>query len=155
MSKRCRQNGKQFRPWSDCSSRSSLIWVYTVCPDLPVRKIWNITATQLFTLMIKLAKNRTYHCVSTSTERSEVSFFVVNEPHWTKKALQTFLSGELSSAHAKPVNDARCLAPWLKFPLDLLLMWANIKGFGETAWRRRFAWTFDVRICNNGSFRMM
>ena len=27
MSKRCRQNGKQWRPWS---SRSSLIWVYTV-----------------------------------------------------------------------------------------------------------------------------
>ena len=25
--KRCRLNGKQCRPWSDCSSRSSLIWV--------------------------------------------------------------------------------------------------------------------------------
>ena len=33
-SKRCRRNGKQCRPWSDCSSRSSLIWVCTVCPDL-------------------------------------------------------------------------------------------------------------------------
>ena len=30
---------KQYRPWSDCSSRSSLIWVYTVCLDLPVRKL--------------------------------------------------------------------------------------------------------------------
>ena len=24
-------NGKQYRPWSDCSFRSSLIWDYTVC----------------------------------------------------------------------------------------------------------------------------
>ena len=36
VSKRCRRNGKQWRPWSDCSS---LIWVYTVCPDLFVRKL--------------------------------------------------------------------------------------------------------------------
>ena len=36
-----RRNGKQWRPWSDCScsSMSSLIWVYTVCLDLPVRKL--------------------------------------------------------------------------------------------------------------------
>ena len=32
MSKRCRWNVKQCRPWSDW--RSSLIWVYTVCQDL-------------------------------------------------------------------------------------------------------------------------
>ena len=30
-SKRCRWNGKQWRPWLKCSSRSILIWVYTVC----------------------------------------------------------------------------------------------------------------------------
>ena len=34
--KRCRQNNKQRRPWSDCSMRSSLIWVCTVCSDLSV-----------------------------------------------------------------------------------------------------------------------
>ena len=28
-------NGKQCRPWSDCS----LIWIYTVCPALSVRKL--------------------------------------------------------------------------------------------------------------------
>ena len=39
-SKRCRQNGKQCRPLSDCSSRS---WVYTVCPDLSVQKLRNLT----------------------------------------------------------------------------------------------------------------
>ena len=39
VSKRCRGNCKQCRPWSHCSSRSSLIWVCTVCPDLSVRKL--------------------------------------------------------------------------------------------------------------------
>ena len=43
-SKRCRRNGKQCRPWSDCSSDqtapwSSLIWVCTVCPGKSVRKL--------------------------------------------------------------------------------------------------------------------
>ena len=42
-SKRCRGNCKQWRPWSDCSSRSSLIWVCTVCPDLSVRKHRKVT----------------------------------------------------------------------------------------------------------------
>ena len=41
--KKSRWNDKQCRPWSDCSSRSSLIWVYTVCPDLDVWKLRNIT----------------------------------------------------------------------------------------------------------------
>ena len=35
-SKRCKWNGKQCRPWC---SRSSLIWVYTVCPGISVRKL--------------------------------------------------------------------------------------------------------------------
>ena len=45
--KRCRWNGKQCRPWSDCSFwsgstwRSSLICVHTVCPDLSVPKLRN------------------------------------------------------------------------------------------------------------------
>ena len=34
--KRCRQNNRQSRHWSDCSLRSSLIWVCTVCSDLSV-----------------------------------------------------------------------------------------------------------------------
>ena len=38
-----RGNCKQGRPWSDCSSGSSLIWVYTVFPDLSVRKLRKIT----------------------------------------------------------------------------------------------------------------
>ena len=38
-SKRCRRNGKQCRPWLDCSSSSSLIWVYTVCLGISVRKL--------------------------------------------------------------------------------------------------------------------
>ena len=41
--KRCSRNCKQCRPWSDSSSRSSQIWVCTVCPDLSVQKLRNIT----------------------------------------------------------------------------------------------------------------
>ena len=37
MSKQCGSNGKLCRPRSDCSF--SLIWVYTVCPDLSVQKL--------------------------------------------------------------------------------------------------------------------
>ena len=33
------QNGKQGRLWSDCFFRSSLIWVYTVCPALFNRRL--------------------------------------------------------------------------------------------------------------------
>ena len=44
-SKRCRGNCKQCRPWSDCSSRGSLIWVCTVCPGLSVWKRRKITVT--------------------------------------------------------------------------------------------------------------
>ena len=32
--KRCRRNGEQLRPWSHCSSRNSVIWVYTNCRPL-------------------------------------------------------------------------------------------------------------------------
>ena len=35
-SRRCIWNGKQCRHWSDCSCRSSLNWVCTVCSDLSV-----------------------------------------------------------------------------------------------------------------------
>ena len=38
VSKRCRQNGKRCRLWSNCSF-CSLIWVCTVCPDLSFRKL--------------------------------------------------------------------------------------------------------------------
>ena len=41
-------NSKQWRPWSDCSSRSSLIWVCTVCPDISVRKLRVITGKFCF-----------------------------------------------------------------------------------------------------------
>ena len=39
LSKRCKLNSKQWRPLSDCSFRSSLIWVCTVPQDLSVGKL--------------------------------------------------------------------------------------------------------------------
>ena len=47
-SKQCRRNGKQYRRSSDCSSWSSLIWVYTVCSVLSVRKFRNIAVDWKF-----------------------------------------------------------------------------------------------------------
>ena len=35
----CKQNHKQYKPWSVCSFSSSLIWVYSVCPDLYVQRL--------------------------------------------------------------------------------------------------------------------
>ena len=58
--KRCRRNGKQRRPRSDCSSRSSLIWVYTVCPGISVRKLGIITATYI----LKAIKFESIHACS-------------------------------------------------------------------------------------------
>ena len=89
MFKRCKQNNKQRRPWSDCSLRSSLIWVCTVCSDLsvPIFKIITVhcntnnlwflkknkfytgwTAYTLFTdvkslLLLELAKYKKNHIV--------------------------------------------------------------------------------------------
>ena len=35
----CRRSGRGCRAWSECSSRSRLIWVYTVCTHLCVRRL--------------------------------------------------------------------------------------------------------------------
>ena len=45
MPKRCRRNCKQCRLWSDCSSSSSLIWVYSGCSGLLVQKLRIIMVT--------------------------------------------------------------------------------------------------------------
>ena len=55
--KRCSRNCKQCRPWSECSSRSSLIWVCTVCPDLSVRKLRNITVLVVINSCMKWKEN--------------------------------------------------------------------------------------------------
>ena len=58
VSIRYRQNCKQCRPWSDCSSRSSLIWVCTVFPDLSVWKHRIITVHALWvSLLVNLEPN--------------------------------------------------------------------------------------------------
>ena len=50
VSKKSKRNGKQWRAWSDSSSRSSLIWVSTVCLDLSVRKLRIITVSSCWCL---------------------------------------------------------------------------------------------------------
>ena len=58
VSKGCRGNCKQCRPWSDCSSRSSLIWVCTVCPGLSVWKLKIITVNQFGISIIQWQSQR-------------------------------------------------------------------------------------------------
>ena len=48
-SKRCRLNGKQYRPWLECSSRSSLVWIHIVCPDVSIQKLRFITVIVFLT----------------------------------------------------------------------------------------------------------
>ena len=54
LSKRCKWNSIQWRPWSDCSSRSSLIWVCTVCPILLDQNLRIKVTLNLLLAMIKL-----------------------------------------------------------------------------------------------------
>ena len=70
-----------------------------------------------------------------------------------RKSPSDILSSDPFGAYAQLFSRTICLPLWLKFPLDLLLMWANSNGSGKTARMRRLAWTFAFRICNNGSFR--
>ena len=57
MFKKCWRNGKQGNPWSDCSSRSSLIWVYSVRLDLLVQKLGSLWYSFLFSERVKFAHN--------------------------------------------------------------------------------------------------
>ena len=59
------RNGKQCRPWSDCSFRSSLIWVCTVCICHFVRKVGvqnfrTCTIMHLFRFTLTLSKHCTF-----------------------------------------------------------------------------------------------
>ena len=59
-SKRCRLNCKRWRPWSHCSLRSSLLKVYTVCPDLSVQ-IFRIIAVCTFNYIIYAVAKCTFN----------------------------------------------------------------------------------------------
>ena len=105
MYKRCKWNGKQCRPWSDCSKRSSLVLVYTVCPDLSICTIimegekcfdvgtyflvlpWN---TVFVCLILYLGQKKIYVCFrfqlqKTRCGRSALSFYFI-EIFYTESA---------------------------------------------------------------------
>ena len=83
--KRCNRNCQQCRPWSDCSSRSSLIWVCTVCPDLSVWKLRNITVNG-----IPFMKNMTCITYVQVYETSQRKIFPLQFPEqiWITEVLQ-------------------------------------------------------------------
>ena len=129
-SKRCRRNCKQCRPWWDCSSRNSLIWVSTVCPDLSVQKL------RIIMVSIDLVFNFSFWAASSEFVSSSI-------PSW-----QTL------TANAQPFRGARDLAFCLKVPFDSLLVWASSGGSGETVRMRRLAWTFAARIGDKYQIRL-
>ena len=55
--------------------------------------------------------------------------------------------------HSYPVG-ARSPALCLQLPLAPYLVWANSKGFRETAQMHRLAWAFAVRPCDKYPFHM-
>ena len=63
-------------------------------------------------------------------------------------------SRQVLIVHAQPFREARDLAFCLKVPLDSLLIWVSSGGSGETAWMRRLAWTFAVRIGDEYHIRL-
>ena len=71
VSKRCRWNGKQCSPWSDCSFRSSLIWVCTVCSDLSVRNL-----RMILTICLRAATS------SQSRALNHLCFFTSSAPFY-------------------------------------------------------------------------
>ena len=77
------------------------------------------------------------------------SLTVIVVPTWA--APSEFVSScipswQILTAHAQPFRGARDLAFCLKFPLDLMLVWASSGDSGETARMRRIAWTAAARI---------
>ena len=61
---------------------------------------------------------------------------------------------QIVTAHAQPFRGARDLAFCLRIPLDSLLVWASSGGSGETAQRRRLAWTFAAHIGDKYQIRL-
>ena len=63
-------------------------------------------------------------------------------------------SWQILTVHAQPFIGARDLAFCLNVPLDSLLVWASSGYSGETARKRRLAWTFAARIGDKYQIRL-
>ena len=58
----CPQNRKQCRPWLDFSSRSSLTWTLTACPNLSVQKLRIITEQYFRSNILAFKKLLSFEC---------------------------------------------------------------------------------------------
>ena len=128
--KRCSQNCKQCRPWSDCSSRSCLIWVCTVCPDLSVRKLRNITVTYPYFFLPSTVNKYEVccgeikspdSCVSgtESVQELHIVYLKVHKKHKRAEARQNqqndlWAQWRLRSAWASTQFDQSSLSAWRK-----------------------------------------
>ena len=85
---------------SDCSSRSSLIWVYTVCPDLSVRKLRTLWYLYITILNISLSS-----CVNHFQEsRNTISFFI-DKAEVIRSPTNVCADGRVYSADLTWLND--------------------------------------------------
>ena len=129
-----RCNGKQWRPCSDCSSRSSLIWVCTACLDMFVWKL-------RFIVWDHMAKSNYLWICTCMTFRHEKKYFLEFKlvqgatfpdyqlaPSKFNLCRATGASGQLlisNTAKCKPDLDPNCLTLsqyfWKKLLKKLIL----------------------------------
>ena len=107
--KRWSRNCKQCRPWSDCSSRSSLTWVCTVFPGLSVQKLRIITVSLIPTQYLLHHNN----CKNSNTRKN-----CFNYPKIGTVSLYHRVVGSKDADEMANSVDPDQTAPWGKFSSD-------------------------------------
>ena len=99
FSERCRWNGKQCRPWSDCSTyRNSLIWVCSVCQVMSVEKFRTITVLLVLIIFVVYVVWKTCFCQTYVLKNFifKYLFFTL----WLYMHIETHLSCRISSVYS-------------------------------------------------------
>ena len=119
----------------DQTSRSSLIWVYTVCSDLSVRKFRNITVHQigLFTVnWIQITTSLIYLLSFAKWAKSSLIWAVTRQNQQYELCAQQRLGSVWASAQSdqSSLSAWRNIGPlttyWANAQADLSLRWAHM-----------------------------
>ena len=157
QSKSCRWNGRQCRPWSDCSSRSSLIWVCTVCQDLSVWKLRTITVHMTLVLWPLLSNSIQwfYSYCSQGGSKNLSTIVPCNQEFCNKQDTKWAASWQNQqngmcaqrrqiSLGIFPVWSESSLSTWRKL-WSLATHWAHNKDSDQTGRMPRLIWVFAGR----------
>ena len=112
-SKRCRGNCKQCRPWSDCSSRSSLIWVCTVCSDLSVWKLRKIMVRPICPPMLSMEQVLCKVAVNFPPSDSGKWYSLLLPVYWADMC-HFCMYGNWSAPSTAQVGNWVLYSPWLR-----------------------------------------